>query len=65
MDTLYDVFEPTLIEPALRAHSNLGALIFGESHWLSMNGEASMVDDPLTAFYRENGWLFNLRFCSV
>ncbi|KAJ6563177.1 hypothetical protein B0H10DRAFT_1966270 [Mycena sp. CBHHK59/15] len=28
VDDLYDVFEPTLVEPALQAHPNFGSLIF-------------------------------------
>ncbi|KAJ6557148.1 hypothetical protein B0H10DRAFT_2201437 [Mycena sp. CBHHK59/15] len=36
VDDLYDVFEPTLVEPALQAHPNFGSLIFGEPAWAVM-----------------------------
>ncbi|KAJ7735873.1 hypothetical protein DFH07DRAFT_779893 [Mycena maculata] len=57
VDDLYDVFEPTLVEPALRAHPNFGSLIFGEPAWAVMGGATSMPDDPLTAFFRRNDLL--------
>ena len=55
MADLYDVFEPTLIAPALKIGHNFGLHIFGEHEWLGMGGEASVGDDPLTVIYRKHG----------
>ncbi|KAK6972255.1 hypothetical protein R3P38DRAFT_2411834, partial [Favolaschia claudopus] len=35
---LFDVFEPTLVEPAFEANPTWGSLIFGEWTWLSISG---------------------------
>ncbi|KAJ7116741.1 hypothetical protein C8R46DRAFT_930976, partial [Mycena filopes] len=52
IENLFDVFEPTLIAPALRAHPNLGPLIFGLESWLRLGGSLVTTNaDPLTALY--------------
>ncbi|KAJ7152821.1 hypothetical protein C8R46DRAFT_1228382 [Mycena filopes] len=52
VENLFDVFEPTLIAPALRAHPNLGPLIFGHESWLRLGGSLVTTNaDPLTALY--------------
>ncbi|KAJ7038637.1 hypothetical protein C8F04DRAFT_1255922 [Mycena alexandri] len=56
VNKLYDVFEPTLLEPALQPHSPFGALIFGPAMWLSMGGLHPNTD-PLTALYTEHDLL--------
>jgi hypothetical protein len=54
LDSLYDVFEPTLIAGTLKRHPEFGPLIFGQE-WLSLGGVVQMHDDALTAFYHQNG----------
>ncbi|KAJ7192548.1 hypothetical protein GGX14DRAFT_577985 [Mycena pura] len=48
---VFDVFEPTLIAPALKIGHNFGLHIFGEQEWLGMGGDASVGDDLLTVVY--------------
>ncbi|KAJ7927920.1 hypothetical protein B0H13DRAFT_1598279 [Mycena leptocephala] len=57
LDSLYDVFEPTLIAGTLKRHPEFGPLIFGQEEWLSLGGVVQMHDDALTAFYRQNDLL--------
>ncbi|KAJ6599556.1 hypothetical protein B0H10DRAFT_1959006 [Mycena sp. CBHHK59/15] len=54
---LFDVFEPTFLTLGLRSEINLGHLIFGEDVWITMGGQYSPTDDPLTALYQKYGLL--------
>ncbi|KAK6977822.1 hypothetical protein R3P38DRAFT_2666075 [Favolaschia claudopus] len=57
-ETLYDVFEPTYIRPALLLERNLGHLIFGSELWQQLGGEVPKEPDALTTYFEEQG-LFN------
>ncbi|KAK6989028.1 hypothetical protein R3P38DRAFT_2572275 [Favolaschia claudopus] len=56
-ETLYDVFEPTYIRPALLLERNLGHLIFGSELWQQLGGEAPKEPDTLTTYFEEQGLL--------
>jgi hypothetical protein len=45
---LYNVFEPTFVQCALKREDNLGHLVFGTETWKSMGGHVSNGQDPLT-----------------
>ena len=48
---LVDAFEPNLLVASLkRKHSNLGHLIFGDSHWAKTFEQAGHTGQPLTLF---------------
>ncbi|KAJ3551199.1 hypothetical protein NM688_g4847 [Phlebia brevispora] len=49
---LYDVFEPTLIQPALEKQDSfhLGHWIFGQKEWLAIGGTISKIDPLALAF---------------
>ncbi|KAK6993243.1 hypothetical protein R3P38DRAFT_2800974 [Favolaschia claudopus] len=52
---MFDVFEPSFLDAALKSDLNLGHLIFGSESWVAYGGTQSQYDDPLTALYREHG----------
>ncbi|KAK7035102.1 hypothetical protein R3P38DRAFT_2912758 [Favolaschia claudopus] len=54
---LFDVFEPTLVEPALEANPTWGSLVFGEWTWLSISGNIPIGSDPITELFRSHGLL--------
>lgn len=56
---LYDVFEPTYLEPALIRANNLGSLIFGDDLWSHLGGAPS-CPNPLTELFTERGALWSL-----
>ncbi|KAK6984449.1 hypothetical protein R3P38DRAFT_2806467 [Favolaschia claudopus] len=51
---MFDVFEPSFLDAALKSDLNLGHLIFGSESWVAYGGTQSQYDDPLTALYREH-----------
>ncbi|KAK7013505.1 hypothetical protein R3P38DRAFT_3206850 [Favolaschia claudopus] len=56
-ETLYDVFEPTYIRPALLLEPTLGHLIFGSELWQQLGGEVPKEPDALTTYFEEQGLL--------
>ncbi|KAJ7722127.1 hypothetical protein DFH07DRAFT_783921 [Mycena maculata] len=49
----YDIFEPTLISPALKLE-HFGTLIFGRQEWLNLGHTNAAHDDRLTELYRQH-----------
>lgn len=64
---IYDVFEPTYIQPALQKPTgrHLGHLIFGTAAWLKMSQEEAStlwLDNPLSQAFVEMGNISTLLY---
>ncbi|KAJ7476498.1 hypothetical protein FB451DRAFT_1173361 [Mycena latifolia] len=53
MNEPYNVFEPTLIAPALWLDKNFGYLVFGQS-WINLGG--TLIHGPLHSSFWDIGW---------
>ncbi|KAJ7623931.1 hypothetical protein DFH06DRAFT_1230607 [Mycena polygramma] len=61
-DSLYDVFEPTLVSAALSLPHNLGHLIYGAELWAELGGTVCEGRDELSRFFQEQGTLGSRTF---